>query len=864
MDENFAKDIMHLRYSWDKPDGSKETWKNIAKRVADNVLSTVDINKETKDEIYKIIADRKFIPGGRFLAQAGRKYHQTNNCFCLRAEDTREGWGSLIRKSTLALMSGGGIGIDYSNLRPTGSMLKSSGGTSSGVTPLVKIINEVGRGVMAGGSRRSAIWAGLQWDHADIEKFIKLKNWIPEVRRLKEENFDFPASCDMTNISVIFDKSFFDAYDNPDSRKHRKAQDIYWSVIHRMLKTGEPGISVNYENKNESLRNACFTSDSLLLTKNGYVKIGLLEGKNIDIIDANGNNNNAKITKTGKKETIIINLSTNNKIRCTPDHKFMLVDGTECKAKNTKGKQLKPFLQYKKLNNHYIMLGFIQGDGSLGRLISKIHLGIEVYIGKNDEDILPLFAERKYTEHFGSGRHILYVQDIKQELINLGFSSKSLPDRNFPLSYDDWTIHQKASFLRGCFSANGTINNYARICYKATCKSFIEKLQKTLDKDFDISSFITTNKSHDIVFSNGMYMVKESYDLNISRFKSKVVFNNEINFHQTYKIEKLANQLIKTCPYVSSIKDNGIQDVFDFSLKNYHWGVVNGFIVHNCTEVVSDRDSDVCCLGSINLPRISSIEELKKISELGIIFLLAGNQYSDVPYEEIKQVREDYRRLGMGIMGIHEWLILHGYKYEKNKELSEWLSIWKETTDSSAKYWSTKFNMNEPIAKRALAPNGSTSIAGGMTTSGIEPIFALAFQRRYLTPDGWKKQYVIDSVVERLYKQGINIDDIEDSYILSLDIEKRIKFQSFIQSYVDNSIASTINLASYGSPGNDNQEKFGKTLYKYLPSLRGITVYPDGARGGQPLTSVDFQYALKRKNLVFEGHEECSDTVCGI
>lgn len=160
----------------------------------------------------------------------------TGNCFMLRAEDTRAGWGDLLSKATRALMSGGGIGVDYSDLRPNGAPLKTSGGTSSGPLPLMKVVNEVGRGVMAGGKRRSAIWAGLRWSHPDIMEFIKVKNWIPEVRKLKEKDYDFPASLDMTNISVILDKDFFDAYELGDGW----ARELYWAVIERMLKTGEP------------------------------------------------------------------------------------------------------------------------------------------------------------------------------------------------------------------------------------------------------------------------------------------------------------------------------------------------------------------------------------------------------------------------------------------------------------------------------------------------------------------------------------------------------------------------------------------------------------------------------------------------
>lgn len=541
MENSFSKSIMNLRYSWDKENGEKETWEDIAYRVVPNVFNIVDFKgkQDIVNEIIQLFINRKFIPGGRFLAQAGRSYHQTNNCFLLRAEDSREGWGDLLNKATLFLMSGGGIGVDYSNLRPNGFPLKRSGGFSSGPLPLMKTINEVGRGVMAGGSRRSAIWAGLKWNHDDIESFIACKNWIPEVRKLKEKDFDFPATMDMTNVSVILDKNFFDAYHNENNSQHSLAQNIYWQTIKKMIKTGEPGFSVDFDNPNESLRNAC-------------------------------------------------------------------------------------------------------------------------------------------------------------------------------------------------------------------------------------------------------------------------------------------------------------------------------------TEIVSEDDSDVCCLGSINLANISSMEELKYVTELAQLFLIVGVKYSDVPHPKVEIVREKNHRTGLGLMGIHEWLIRHNHAYGRNEELAGWLQVWKDTSDNSALNWSNQLGFNTPIKKRALAPNGSISIAGGMTTSGLEPIFSTAYQRRYLTPDGWKKQYVVDFVAEKLYSEGYNIDNIEDAYSLSFDVERRIDFQAFLQEYVDNSIASTINLPTFGTAGNESVEDFGNILIKHLPKLRGITVYPNGARGGQPLTPVEFEFAINRKNVVFEGNEECENGICGV
>lgn len=281
--------------------------------------------------------------------------------------------------------------------------------------------------------------------------------------------------------------------------------------------------------------------------------------------------------------------------------------------------------------------------------------------------------------------------------------------------------------------------------------------------------------------------------------------------------------------------------------------------------MVSEDDSDVCCLGSINIANIESKEELAYVADLGILFLLLGTIYSDVPHEDVFKTREKLRRLGEGWMGIAEWLIKHNQQYQPNEELGEWLAVWKQTTDTSKVKWANLLSVNVPVATRALAPNGSIAIAGGQTTGGIEPIFSLAYKRRYLTPDGWKMQYVVDFVAEKLHEKGYDLDTVQDAYSLSYDIEKRIAFQSFIQGYVDNAISSTLNIPSFGTPGNDNPDEFGKILMKYLPTLRGITVYPDGARGGQPLTPVPFDYAIKHKGVIFEGNEDsCIGGICGL
>ena len=77
----------------------------------------------------------------------------------------------------------------------------------------------------------------------------------------------------------------------------------------------------------------------------------------------------------------------------------------------------------------------------------------------------------------------------------------------------------------------------------------------------------------------------------------------------------------------------------------------------------------MCNLGSINLARIESLEEMKSVVEVvDWPFLLAGTVYSDVPFAKVDMVRTKNRRLGLGLMGVHEWLLLNGKKYEADPD----------------------------------------------------------------------------------------------------------------------------------------------------------------------------------------------------
>lgn len=537
MSEEFgplAEAVYKQKYSLD----GLENWPDTAKRMVDHVIRPH--LPELADEMQQVITDRKFIPGGRYLFATGKKLHQTQNCLLLTVEDSREGWSDLMRRITAGLMSGAGIGVVYSKLRPKGAYINGTGGESTGPLALMQMVNEAGRHIRQGGARRSAIWAGLHWNHPDIFDYIYIKDWSPEMKAAKEADFDAPATMDGTNISVILDDGFFDAYEDDSHPKHEMARAVYWQTVYQMLSTGEPGFSIDTgANYGENLRNAC-------------------------------------------------------------------------------------------------------------------------------------------------------------------------------------------------------------------------------------------------------------------------------------------------------------------------------------TEVTSSDDNDICNLGSLNLSRIESKEEMARIVELSTAFLLCGSLYSLVPYEEVAKVREKNRRLGLGLMGVGEWLAVRGKPYGPDEELGEWLEEYEKSGEYSDHY-ADRLGISRPVKTRAVAPAGTISIIGE-TTSGMEPMFAPAYKRRYAKGDTWVYQFVIDGAAQRLADKGIDPDSVDCAYTLAQDPARRLRFQAWLQQFVDHGISSTINLPA-PSEQSFTPGQFGEILLDYLPNLRGVTTYPDGARGGQPLTVVPYAEAKDYVGVEIEevGNESgCKDGVCGI
>lgn len=257
------------------------------------------------------------------------------------------------------------------------------------------------------------------------------------------------------------------------------------------------------------------------------------------------------------------------------------------------------------------------------------------------------------------------------------------------------------------------------------------------------------------------------------------------------------------------------------------------------------------------------MRELQKCTELMTKFLVCGTLTAMLPYDKVYGIRQKNRRLGLGLIGVHEWLIQRGHLYNMCPELKEWLWHYKTVSDTTSLQFCNKLGISVPVANRAIAPTGTLSIISG-TSSGIEPLFAVALKRRYMKNREWHYQYIVEGTAQLMIDEyGVRPEDIETSFDLAKDYERRIKFQADVQDSIDHAISSTINLPAWGTPYNneDMVDQFANTVANYAHRLRGLTCYASNSRGGQPLSECPYEEAILKMGTEYK--EEYAD-ICEI
>ena len=213
----------------------QDTWRRIAK-----ALSEVETEPKKWETIfYNALTDFKFLPAGRITAGSGTERNVTLfNCFVMGViPDSMSGIFDMLKEAALTMQQGGGIGYDFSTIRPKGSLVKGIAADASGPVSFMDVWDSMCRTIMSAGSRRGAMMATMRCDHPDIEKFIAAKSDSQKLR--------------MFNLSVLVTDAFMEAVKKGEDWKLIynnkvysviKAADLWDQIMRATYNFAEPGV----------------------------------------------------------------------------------------------------------------------------------------------------------------------------------------------------------------------------------------------------------------------------------------------------------------------------------------------------------------------------------------------------------------------------------------------------------------------------------------------------------------------------------------------------------------------------------------------------------------------------------------------
>lgn len=174
-----SRHIWRTKYRFGEEPSLEATWRRIAK-----ALAAVERDPAWEERFYAALEGFRFLPGGRIQAGAGTGRRVTLfNCFVMGTiEDSLDGIFDGLKEGALTMQQGGGVGYDFSTLRPRGTVAKAVGGVASGPVSFMRIWDAMCGTLLSTGARRGAMMATLRCDHPDIETFIAAKQTAGELR----------------------------------------------------------------------------------------------------------------------------------------------------------------------------------------------------------------------------------------------------------------------------------------------------------------------------------------------------------------------------------------------------------------------------------------------------------------------------------------------------------------------------------------------------------------------------------------------------------------------------------------------------------------------------------------------------------
>jgi ribonucleoside-diphosphate reductase alpha chain len=838
--------ILQKRYLLKDEEGKViETPEYMFKRVsnavssADNLYKDADVDK-TEEDFYGVMSRLEFLPNSPTLMNAGTPINQLSACFVLPVEDSIEGIFNALKNMAIIHKSGGGVGFSFSNLRPKGDIVKSTKGVASGPVSFMRIFDVATDVIKQGGRRRGANMGILDVNHPDIIEFITVKE---QEGVLNNFNLSVAVSDEFMKKVENDEKYRLINPRNGNTVKKLRAHDVFELIARTAWKCGDPGIifqdeinrknTVPYAGKIQAT-NPCVTSDTWIMTEKGPRQVKELIDRGFTAI-LNGEKWNASgFFSTGKKPVYKLKTKEGFKLRLTEDHKVLKVNGL------TKYRMKTEWEMVKNLKN---------GD----KIVLNNHRNFNGWMGE--------FSEKEGYLIGLSGR-------------------KTVPEK-----MEKSSSRFCKGLIKGLFDADGSLDESGIEGVSIRFQNdpeILESVQRMLLR-FGIVSRIS---QHEIIISD----------------ENMFYFHDLIGFDDPDKSEKL-KRVINNCKgkmslegftaTVDKIVPDCIEEVYDVQIPGINAFDANGFYIHNCGEQPL-FNYESCNLGSINLVKMVKnnkidFDKLKRTVKTAVHFLDNVIDINSFPLQKIETETLKNRKIGLGVMGFAEMLIMLGIPYDSQDALDTAEKIMEFITfharEASVKFGKRRgsfpnfkgskydkegFSTMRNATVTTIAPTGTISMIANVT-SGIEPLFAVSFVRDIMEGEkllevnklfkdvaknkGFYSRELMAKIAKKGSIQDINEidDDIKEIFVTAHDVEPKwhVKMQAAFQKYVDNAVSKTVNLPPDASP-EDVKEII---LLACKLKCKGITVYRYGSKRKQVLYLNNFPEIKNNKKYLSAGSE---------
>lgn len=926
-----ALTVLERRYLKKDADGRViERPEDLFRRVADNIAQA-DGNygadqravAATADAFYGMMTRLEFMPNSPTLMNAGREFQQLSACFVLPVEDSMESIFDAVKNTAMIHKSGGGTGFSFSRLRPANDIVSSTRGVSSGPISFMRVFDAATEAIKQGGVRRGANMGVLRVDHPDIMAFIEAK-----ADHTTLTNFNLSVGVTDEFMRALQGGESFDLINPRTGEKvgALDAREVFRRMAEQAWAGGDPGVifldRINAANPTPLVgeieaTNPCLSGDTWVTTAEfGPRQVARLVGTPVHLLlDGQWHRTSERgFFSTGVQQLFLIETHEGYSLKATAGHHVPVRRG----ADETKllVSELQPGDELLLSRNVDVswdgpgtseegyLLGYLLGDGNLHH--SDHRAVLQVIMDEDDKQ--PTMVELERCA--GTLRHRSDFRGFQAEIQGRRcFELKSTPIYNLAIDYGMrsgkavTTVCEEASsdfcigFLRGLFDADGTVIGNCT-------KGFSVRLwQHDLAGLYAVQRMLARLGIESTVYADRkgagrkslpdgkgdrrLYGVTAGHEL-VMNAAAALEYRRLIGFTHAGKQRRLEAGLAAYVrgPYrpsgtarVKSITPLGSEEVFDCQVPGANRFDANGIVVGNCGEQPL-LPYESCNLGSINLAQMVSgsgqaaqidWDRLREVVHLAVHFLDNVIDMNRLPLPQIAEMTRANRKIGLGVMGFADMLILLGIPYNSQQSVRTAEEVMKFVRDQARAAsrqlaqergafpnWegSTYQQAGEAPLRNAtvttIAPTGTISMIAGCS-SGIEPLFAVVFTRHVLDGD---ELLEVHPIFERLARErgcfspelmreiaakgtvrdiSAIPEDVREIFITAHDVtpEWHVRLQAAFQEFTDNAVSKTVNFPNEATV--DDVEHVYRMAYEL--GCKGVTIYRDGSREEQVLTT---------------------------